>query len=686
MRKKIILKGPILTRSGYGEQTRFALRALRAREDIFDIYIQPITWGQTSWLNEHNEERSWVDKTIEKTIAYVQQGGQFDISLQETIPPEWERIAKIKIGYTAGIETTRVAHQWIQKANEMDKIIVVSGHSRQVFENSKYQGVDQRTNTPVALELTRPIESVNYPVKEYDQLPDLELDLEHDYNFLAIAQFGPRKNLPNTIKWFLEEFHDDEVGLVIKSNIAKNCLMDRERLFEDMKSYVTKFPDKKCKIYLLHGDMTDEEIHSLYVHPKMKAFLALPHGEGFGLPIFEAAYSGLPVVATGWSGQLDFLVDVNGKEHFYNVAFDLQQVQEEVVWDGVLIKESLWAFPREQSAKEKMRQCYEDNSNTKSLEYAENIKERFSEQKLYEHFISAMGFKGLDLEADYVFVSDMFAQQFTGGAELSLQTLINSCPPGKRCEIINSANLTADIVDNNTDAVWIFGNIAHLDNTLMQHIIDKGLTYHFVEYDYKYCEYRNPTLYKFLEEEECDYLATEKGQLIQKFINNSANTFFMSQGQMDIYKKHLTGADSTKMVVLSSTFEDDFFDKIDNLKESATDALRDKWIVLGSRSWVKGSQQSEDWCKQQNMDYEVVSDLTHDEMLKKLSEAKGICFKPTGLDTCPRFVIEAKLLGCELELNENVQHLSEDWFDTEDLNVTYEYLKNRKEFFWGHVG
>ena len=204
MRKKIILKGPILTRSGYGEQTRFALRALRAREDIFDIYIQPITWGQTSWLNEHNEERSWVDKTIEKTIAYVQQGGQFDISLQVTIPSEWERIAKVNIGYTAGIETTRVAHQWIQKANEMDKIIVVSGHSRQVFENSKYQGVDQRTNTPVTLELTRPIESVNYPVKEYDQLPDLELDLEYDYNFLAIAQFGPRKNLPNTIKWFFE--------------------------------------------------------------------------------------------------------------------------------------------------------------------------------------------------------------------------------------------------------------------------------------------------------------------------------------------------------------------------------------------------------------------------------------------------------------------------------------------------
>ena len=98
--------------------------------------------------------------------------------------------------------------------------------------------------------------------------------------------------------------------------------------------------------------MTDEEIGSLYVHPKVKAFLALPHGEGFGLPIFEAAYSGLPVVATGWSGQLDFLVDENRKERFYNVAYDLQPVQEQVVWKDVLIKESMWAYSREQSAKE----------------------------------------------------------------------------------------------------------------------------------------------------------------------------------------------------------------------------------------------------------------------------------------------------------------------------------------------
>ena len=46
-RKKIFVRGPVLSQSGYGEQSRFALRALRSREDLFDIYVQPIAWGKT---------------------------------------------------------------------------------------------------------------------------------------------------------------------------------------------------------------------------------------------------------------------------------------------------------------------------------------------------------------------------------------------------------------------------------------------------------------------------------------------------------------------------------------------------------------------------------------------------------------------------------------------------------------
>jgi len=101
------------------------------------------------------------------------------------------------------------------------------------------------------------------------------------------------------------------------------------------------------------------------------------------------------VVATGWSGQLDFLVDEQGKQHFYNVAFDLQPIQQEVVWENVLIKDSMWAYPREQSAKQQMRLCYEQMTNeetrgTQMIALEQNVKrlhETFSAEKMYERFI-----------------------------------------------------------------------------------------------------------------------------------------------------------------------------------------------------------------------------------------------------------------------------------------------------------
>ena len=145
MKKKILLKGPLLTRSGYGEQSRFALPALRNRSDTFDVYIQPLNWGVTSWLIENNEERQWIDQAIEKTIGFIQQGGQFDMSLQITIPNEWEKIAPVNIGYTAGIEATKVAPQWLEKCNLMDKIITISNFSKSAFEQTSYEAVELQT-------------------------------------------------------------------------------------------------------------------------------------------------------------------------------------------------------------------------------------------------------------------------------------------------------------------------------------------------------------------------------------------------------------------------------------------------------------------------------------------------------------------------------------------------------------
>ena len=86
--KKVIVRAPVLSRSGYGEHARFVLRALRKHEDVFDTYILNTNWGKTGWLWEDTEERRWFDNIIEKTQRYVNSGGRFDMSAQVTIPNE----------------------------------------------------------------------------------------------------------------------------------------------------------------------------------------------------------------------------------------------------------------------------------------------------------------------------------------------------------------------------------------------------------------------------------------------------------------------------------------------------------------------------------------------------------------------------------------------------------------------
>ena len=235
MKFKIIVRGPVLSMSGYGEQSRFALRSLRKHEDKFDIYVVPIPWGNTNWINDDNEERQWMDNHIRRTAMYLQseENPHFDLSLQITIPNEWEKMADVNIGYTAGIETTRVAPVWIEKANMMDKIIVVSNHSKNVFVNSAYEAYNKQTGEKINLQVKTPIEVVNYPVREFEPDANFNLDLEYDFNYLLMAQWSTRKNIENSIKWFIEENIDEEVGLIIKTNSQANCKIDKEFTLEE---------------------------------------------------------------------------------------------------------------------------------------------------------------------------------------------------------------------------------------------------------------------------------------------------------------------------------------------------------------------------------------------------------------------------------------------------------------------
>ena len=387
MKKKILVRGPVLSQSGYGEQARFALRALRTKEEEYDIHIQPIRWGSTGWIWEDSEERRWMDEQITKTAHYTRESGEFDMSLMVTIPNEWERLAPVNIGYTAGIETDRVSPAWLYKGNEMDRIVVVSDHSKNVYKDTVAKGKDPVTEKELTYALETPIDSVGYAVRHFEPQAIDGFEPTTGFNFLCVSQWGPRKNFENTIRWWVEEFHDQKVGLILKTSIANNSIVDKTKTEKLLKDILSKYENRKCKVYMLHGDLSDGQMRWLYQHDKVKCLINLAHGEGFGLPMFEAAQAALPILTIGWSGQLDYLVH-DGREYFTKVDHTLKNVDQNAVWDGVIQQDSRWAHAEQGSFKMQLRRIRKNWKRFKktATQLQNIVNEKYTEEIMYKQF------------------------------------------------------------------------------------------------------------------------------------------------------------------------------------------------------------------------------------------------------------------------------------------------------------
>lgn len=368
---KILLEAPILTQSGYGTHSRLVFDSLRGKG--LDIYVSALEWGKTSWnidLLTDQELRSSIIKYGSYMEACRQENKQpqFDVQIRVGIANEFEKKAKYSVLVTAGIETDRVSAEWLMRTHRgIDKIVVPSNHAKLGFSETYYEVSNNMTQQKTHLACASDIDVVPYPVVDHDSV-EVDLDIDTKFNFLSIALLGHRKNIENSIIWFLEEFRDDpDVGLIIKTGMGKNSLLDRESTRKMLRSVRSAHKDSKCKVYLLHGSMSNDEIHSLINHEKVHAYYSTTHGEGYGLPIFEAAYSGLPVIVTDWSAHLDFMSapfkesgKIRDKKLFAKIDYDLREVDEHAVWEPLIIKGSKWAYPRASSAKHQLRKMYKN--------------------------------------------------------------------------------------------------------------------------------------------------------------------------------------------------------------------------------------------------------------------------------------------------------------------------------------
>lgn len=278
----------------------------------------------------------------------------------------------------------------------------------------------------------------------------------------------------------------------------------------------------------------------------------------------------------------------------------------------------------------------------------------------------------------YVFISDMFVENYQGGAELTTAAIMHAAKKDSQIAKVLSGALTVDMIKEHPSVHYIVCNFAALDDKVKIHMC-KNVDYSIIEYDYKFCEYRSMEKHFAVTGAECDCVQQISGKVNSAFYGYAKKVWFMSTAQQVIFLQQIPVLKEENTEVLSSVFAEGDIKFMDSLKDNDKD---DKYLILGSESWIKGTKDCIEYAKENSLAYEVVKQMSYHELLIKMSTSKGLIFRPLGSDTCPRIVIEAKLMGCDTILNERVQHKDEEWFQNQEK--AFEYVRSRPEAFWNY--
>ena len=370
-RPKLVFCGPVATMSGYGCHARDLLLSL-IEMDKFDIQVISINWGETP-MDALDSGDTDMKKIKDLIIPGLQ--SQPDIWMQCTIPNEFQPVGKYNIGITAGVETDACSPEWVDGCNRMNLIIVPSKHAKWVFDNTQYDKMDKQTNQKVGnLKVTVPVEVLHEGVRTdiYNKENPLEKNITeildsipNNFVYLFVGHwlkgdFGQdRKDISGLIYTFCETFGDtvNPPALLLKCTSGTFSVSDRSRVMDKI-NLIKRMSKKKNlpEIYLLHGELTDSEMNSLYNHKKVKAMVSFTKGEGYGRPIAEFMASGKPIIVSGWSGHMDF---INEKFHI-PLKGSLLEVHPTAVWDTIINKGTRWFTVDYQYAAETMNKVHKN--------------------------------------------------------------------------------------------------------------------------------------------------------------------------------------------------------------------------------------------------------------------------------------------------------------------------------------
>ena len=384
----VVVRGPLLSVTGYGSHTRQIWKWARSKG--WKVQAQIVPWGTCTYYIDADAEDGVIGDVMENSGGWPEEIKP-DLSIQVQLPDEWDpNLAKKNIGVTAGIEADKCNPSWIEACSRMDQVIVPSTYSKLSFINGGL-AKDKIHNVPESY--TCGFEETDNHKKMTERLDDLSTD----FNFLIFGQMTgkhastDRKNTLNMIKWICEEFKNDpRVGIVLKTNMGRMTCGDRQLTSATIKNILNHVrPGQLPRMHVLHGLMDKNEISALLTHDKIKVLCAATRGEGWGLPILDAAVSGLPIIATKHSGHMDFLQNMR----FLDVDYKIVEIPEQMADGRIWVKGSRWAEPSEKHFKSRIRKFR--NSSKVPKEWAQqaapSMLERYSMSTISKRYDEVIG-------------------------------------------------------------------------------------------------------------------------------------------------------------------------------------------------------------------------------------------------------------------------------------------------------
>ncbi|MEO3947748.1 glycosyltransferase family 4 protein [Gorillibacterium sp. CAU 1737] len=281
---RVFWKGPVKQPTGYGEASRHYVQALRKQ----GVPVRITQAGLSSPAGEGARKGS--GKSV---LVYHH-------------PPHSIRLGKARNHYDRLVlntvwETSRLPRAWVSAINRFDAVCVPSRQNQQAFRES---GV----KVPIYL-VPHGVDAARYRTKASPlSLPGVK----GKFVFLSVFTFQHRKNPETLLRAYWEEFRaGDPVVLIIKtSGFGRDDETSIRRKIEAYRSRLGIRPQDAAKVLVMGQRLSEQGLQALYA--RANAFVLPTRGEGVGLPFLEALASGVPVIATGWGGHLDFLHEGNG--------------------------------------------------------------------------------------------------------------------------------------------------------------------------------------------------------------------------------------------------------------------------------------------------------------------------------------------------------------------------------------